>query len=56
MDIEWVREIRDQCGARSVAFYFKRWGGPRPKTSATSLDGREWKEFPIAPIDEKAAA
>jgi protein gp37 len=56
LDIAWVREIRDQCVAQSVAFYFKRWGGPRPKTSGMLLDGREWKEFPRMPITEKAAA
>jgi protein gp37 len=56
LDIAWVREIRDQCVAKSVAFYFKRWGGPRPKTSGMSLDGREWKEFPHMPIAVKAAA
>jgi protein gp37 len=55
MEIEWAREVRDQCIAQSVAFYFKRWGGPRPKKSGTSLDGREWKEFPRAPLAEMAA-
>jgi protein gp37 len=55
MEIEWAREVRDQCIAQSVAFYFKRWGGPRPKTSGTSLDGREWKEFPRTPLAEMAA-
>jgi protein gp37 len=46
MQIEWVREIRDRCVEQSTAFYFKRWGGPRPKSSGRTLDGRTWQQFP----------
>jgi protein gp37 len=48
MDKAWVRSIRDQCKAAGVAFFFKQWGGLRPKTGGRQLDGREWNEFPIA--------
>jgi protein gp37 len=44
--LEWVREVRDQCIAQNVAFFFKQWGGPRPKSGGRELDGREWSEFP----------
>jgi protein gp37 len=44
--LEWVREIRDQCVAQGVAFFFKQWGGLRPKSGGRQLDGREWSEFP----------
>jgi protein gp37 len=44
---EWVREIRDQCIAHDVAFFFKQWGGLRPKSGGRELDGREWSEFPV---------
>lgn len=44
--LEWVREIRDQCQAQKVAFFFKQWGGIRPKSGGRELDGREWSEFP----------
>ncbi|MGP0089633.1 MAG: DUF5131 family protein [Xanthobacteraceae bacterium] len=44
--LEWVREIRDQCQAQNVAFFFKQWGGLRPKSGGRELDGREWSEFP----------
>ena len=27
MEVEWVREIRDQCLESGVPFYFKQWGG-----------------------------
>ena len=39
---------RDQCQAQKVAFFFKQWGGPRPKSGGRELDGREWSEFPQA--------
>jgi protein gp37 len=47
MDPEWVRNIRDQCKAACVPFFFKQWGGFRPKSGGRMLDGREWSEFPI---------
>lgn len=43
---EWVREVRDQCLDSGVAFFFKQWGGLRPKTGGRELDGREWSQFP----------
>lgn len=46
LHLEWVREVRDQCIAQGVAFFFKQWGGARPKTGGRELDGREWSEFP----------
>ena len=27
MNPSWVRDIRDQCGDATVAFFFKQWGG-----------------------------
>jgi protein gp37 len=46
MKPEWVREIRDQCVDRGVAFFFKQWGGIRPKSGGRELDHREWNDFP----------
>lgn len=46
MAIEWAREVRDLCAAQRVAFFFKQWGGSRPKSGGRSLDGREWNELP----------
>jgi protein gp37 len=46
MKEEWVLDIRDQCKARGVAFFFKQWGGARPKSGGRELDGREWNDFP----------
>lgn len=47
MAIEWAREIRDQCAAQRVAFFFKQWGGIRPKSGGRELDGREWNDLPV---------
>jgi protein gp37 len=46
MNPEWARDVRDQCGASGVAFFFKQWGGLRPKLAGRELDGREWSDFP----------
>lgn len=44
--IEWVREIRDQCSAASVPFFFKQWGGVRKAKTGRDLDGKTHDEFP----------
>jgi protein gp37 len=44
--IEWIREVRDQCENAGVSFFFKQWGGIKPKSGGRTLDGKEWNEFP----------
>jgi protein gp37 len=44
--VEWVRELREQCIAENVAFFFKQWGGRTPKAGGRELDGRTWDEMP----------
>jgi protein gp37 len=46
IEIEWVREVRDQCRKAKVAFFFKQWGGARPKTGGRELDGKTWDQMP----------
>ena len=46
MDEAWVLEVRDQCKADKVAFFFKQWGGVRPKSGGRLLRGREWSQYP----------
>ncbi len=46
MKSEWVRELRDECAAQGIRFFFKQWGGPRPKSGGRKLDGRTWSEYP----------
>ncbi len=46
VDPAWVREIRDQCIAAGVPFFFKQWGGRTPKEGGRVLDGHEWDGMP----------
>ena len=46
---EWAVEIRDQCVAQNVAFFFKQWGGTRPKSGGRLLGEREWNQYPNIP-------
>ena len=49
MEAEWVRDVRDRCGERSVPFFFKQWGGVNKKRAGRTLDGRTWDEMPAPP-------
>ncbi len=46
MRIEWVRDVRDQCLAAEVPFFFKQWGGVNKKRTGRVLDNRTWDEMP----------
>lgn len=43
---EWFRDLRDACVAGRTPFFFKQWGGLRPKTGGRELDGLTWDEMP----------
>ena len=46
MDLEWARDIHDQCCDAGVAFFFKQEGGTGRDKGGVLLDGREWTEYP----------
>ena len=46
MNADWVTEIRDQCVANEVPFFFKQWGGRTPKANGRQLEGRTWDQMP----------
>ena len=46
MQREWVIDIRRQCRAARVPFFFKQWGGVNKKRNGRQLDGRTYDEFP----------
>jgi protein gp37 len=58
MDVRWAREIRDQCEAFNVPFFFKQWGQHDPETfdrvgkkaAGRLLDGREHNAFPVTDV------
>jgi protein gp37 len=43
---EWLRDLRGRCQDSGTAFFFKQWGGHRPKAGGRTLDGRTWDELP----------
>lgn len=54
MQKEWVDEIRMQCEAENVAFFFKQWGGwgvdgkkRAKKENGRELHGRIWDAMPV---------
>ncbi len=46
MEESWARQLREICARDDVAFFFKQWGGARPKSGGRLLDGEEWNGFP----------
>jgi protein gp37 len=46
MQRTWVVNIRKQCRAAKVAFFFKQWGGISKHRTGRSLDGRVYDEMP----------
>jgi len=56
---EWVTEIRDQCNAACVPFFFKQWGGVQKKRAGRELDGQTYDGFPSRvkePVSPSATA
>ncbi len=48
MSPEWVSDIRDQCLAAQVPFFFKQWGGVNKKKAGRILDGKTWNQIPLS--------
>ena len=49
MDLNWVRDLRDQSTSAGVAFFLKQLGGVRNKRGGDEAvidDGRLWREMP----------
>lgn len=44
----WVVDIREQCQAAAVPFFFKQWGGVNKKKAGRLLNGRTWDEMPLS--------
>ena len=48
IEVSWVCEVRDRCAEEDVPFFFKQWGGFRPKSGGRELDGRPHDGMPKA--------
>lgn len=52
MNPDWVTDVRDQCVAARVPFFFKQWGGKTPKAGGRKLDGKFHNEMPSLASDD----
>ncbi len=43
MQLEWARDVRDQCQAANVPFLFKQWGGYCPPGQLSPEEFEKWK-------------
>ena len=46
MNEKWVLDIKAQCHAVNVPFFFKQWGGFNKKKAGRMLQGGIWEELP----------
>jgi protein gp37 len=44
---DWARDLRDQCAAANVPFFFKQWGGTNKKKAGRLLDRRIHNGYPL---------
>lgn len=45
-DAAWFLSVQQQCEHAGLWFFFKQWGGLRPKSKGAVLNGNEWKQVP----------
>lgn len=48
LEKQWVIELRDLAQKNSIPFFFKQWGGFHHSQAGNELDGKTYKELPIA--------
>ena len=56
MHPSWASDLRLTCERFGVDFFFKQWGGIRPKSGGRVLDGAEWNDVPTHLAPKWAAA
>jgi protein gp37 len=56
MKSTWATELRVASEQFGVEFFFKQWGGARPKSGGRLLDGEEWNGFPSHIVPERILA
>lgn len=54
MEETWIMDIRDQCVAAGVAFFFKQWGGVNKAKTGRLLQNRTWDEMPSPNLEGAA--
>lgn len=56
MHPQWVRDIRAQCAAYNVNFFFKQWGEFLPGSQAKHLSDAELTKFKAQPLDSEGVS
>ena len=46
MKKKWVIDVKEQCQAVDIPFFFKQWGGVHRKRNGRTLQGRTWNQMP----------
>lgn len=54
MNVEWAREIRDQCVDAGVKFVFKQYAAFKPEPLGRMLDDQLWDERPLYECERNA--
>lgn len=47
-DPDWAQELAEHCEAAGVAYWFKQHGGTRADKGGDLLNGKEYKQWPVA--------
>ncbi len=53
MSPKWVKDIRDQCVAWNIPFFFKQWGGINKKRAGRDLDGVTYDGLPTSYLSRR---
>jgi len=46
IEVEWIRDIRDECIVKDIPFYFKQYSGYHPSILGREVDGIVWNQYP----------
>ncbi len=52
---DWVEDVRGQCLAGGIPFFFKQWGGFNKKKAGRRLAEKEWSQYPLKALVNSAA-
>ena len=47
LEEDWVCEVKELCENNGIPFFFKQWGGLRPKSGGRDLKGLEYNGMPV---------
>lgn len=56
-ELDWIRDIRDQCVEHHVAFFLKQIMANGKMDKSSELDGEIWRQFPasVRSLEDRSA-